>query len=196
MPLSAAIPAGPAPTTIRSKLRSPLLIGANIHFLPAQNHARPAVTLAVDRCPALETDAHSAESSARFSHNGAPHKRPADLIVARHSKQTPIPQRAPRGSPITERRTNVLPFIKIAASAVVPSVTETRKPFTATDTVLDMHPLRNARRQIRLSRNLRRALQQLVSDEPSRREGCRDAESLVAGRKQQILARWQGADER
>jgi hypothetical protein len=51
------------------------------------------------------------------------------LIVARHSKQIPMPQSGPRGSPLTEVR-HACPAIMIAAATVVSVVTEIFRPFT------------------------------------------------------------------
>src|SRR5579864_7585460 len=84
------------------------------------------------------------------------------LMVTRHSKHTPIPQSAPRGSPLTERRRVVVPLNRIAASAVISSVTPTWAPFTVTENALGMYALGNARRQIGSDRNFGRAPQQLV----------------------------------
>jgi hypothetical protein len=53
-------------------------------------------------------------------------------IVTRHSKQIPIPQRGPRGSPRTDRRKRVSPAASTAAATVVPDRTETGRPFTRT----------------------------------------------------------------
>jgi len=44
-------------------------------------------------------------------------------IVTRHSKQMPIPQSGPRGSPETDLLKAVEPSARIAAATVVPSST-------------------------------------------------------------------------
>jgi hypothetical protein len=50
-------------------------------------------------------------------------------MVARHSKQIPIPQSGPRASPLTEVR-HACPEIIIAAATVVSVATEICRPFT------------------------------------------------------------------
>jgi hypothetical protein len=50
-------------------------------------------------------------------------------MVARHSKQIPIPQSGPRASPLTEVR-HACPAIIIAAATVVSVAMETLRPFT------------------------------------------------------------------
>ena len=52
-------------------------------------------------------------------------------MVARHSKQTPIPHKGPRGWPLTEVL-QAWPAIMIATATVAPAETITGTPFTMT----------------------------------------------------------------
>lgn len=66
-------------------------------------------------------------------------------MVTRHSKQIPMPQRGPRGSPETDRRNVRSPAIMIAAATVVPLGTSTGLPLTESRTGSGMNgvdPLR------------------------------------------------------
>ena len=83
------------------------------------------------------------------------------LIDTRHSKQIPIAQSAPRGSPLTEFR-HGCPAIVTATATVAPEGTDIREPFTVSvtepgvgvDAELCMGVfLRGSRGQIWLNRN-------------------------------------------
>jgi len=52
-------------------------------------------------------------------------------MATRHSKQIPMPQRGPRGSPLTDVR-QACPAITIATATVAPEGTRTGVPFTVT----------------------------------------------------------------
>src|SRR5579872_310461 len=151
-----------------SEASSPLPSHANPAFRPARSalrganycrrsqHARqlaprntPPRFPRVPRPPPAHRSCAASYSSVRMSIACAHriwHDRQCSspLIVTRHSKHTPIPQSAPRGSPLTERRKVVVPLKRIAASAVMSSVASTRAPFTVTETALGMYAFGNA----------------------------------------------------
>lgn len=68
------------------------------------------------------------------------------MTVARHSKQIPMPQRGPRGAPLTERRMADTPVERMAARAVVPAGTEMFASFTVMEIASGMNLLINASR--------------------------------------------------
>src|SRR6266496_2399014 len=109
-------------------------------------------------------------------------------MVARHSKQTPIPHSGPRGSPVTDFRVDT-PVIRIAAATVVPELTVTGTPFTFRTMERPCSDIGLAPRkpcwQIWTNGNLRCNALHMVCQHAcgSKRRG--DTQSFVAGRKKQ-----------
>src|SRR5450631_578847 len=94
------------------------------------------------------------------------------LIDTRHSKQIPIPHKAPRGSPLTDLR-HACPASATATATVAPEDTTTGEPFTVTvnasgaESGMDKF-LRRSRRQVRLYRNFRLRTADLIDQYPRR----------------------------
>ena len=99
-------------------------------------------------------------------------------MVTRHSKQIPIPHSGPRGSPLTDLRKNAAPEIATAAETIVPAGTVTGAPFTESVTGLFMLL---SSRQVWLDRDRRRAPKDLIRDQLTCGERCRDPEPFVTG---------------
>ena len=118
------------------------------------------------------------------------------FTVARHSKQTPIAHKGPRGSALTERRTIEIPEDKIAASTVVPEGTPRRAPFRVMEIASGMNALANAIGKIGSDGNFGFAPEQLVHEQFCRGQGCGDAEAFVTCGEEKIIASGCGADER
>jgi hypothetical protein len=89
-------------------------------------------------------------------------------MATRHSKQIPMPQSGPRGSPLTDVR-QACPASIIAIATVVPEGTTTGFPFTVTVISLRMRVLLcGSRRQVRFDRNLRFCSGDLIGQDPRR----------------------------
>ena len=56
-------------------------------------------------------------------------------MLTRHSKQIPIPQSGPRGSPVTDRRNIAIPAIATAVETMAPAGTPIPAPLTVIVTV-------------------------------------------------------------
>src|SRR5208282_805346 len=63
---AAAMPAGPAPTTVTSSWRRRLAISLDLHSFLAEGQATAGIGLAVDGDTTFKTDPHAAERAAGF----------------------------------------------------------------------------------------------------------------------------------
>src|ERR1700760_3021929 len=89
----------------------------------------------------------------------------------------PMPQRGPRGSPVTERR-QAAPAIVIAAATVVSSGTTTG--FLLIRSRIELSMGCKPGRQIRVRRNVRSPPQELIGKQPRRSERGRNPQTFVA----------------
>jgi hypothetical protein len=104
-------------------------------------------------------------------------------MVARHSKQIPIPHKGPRGSPVTDIL-QACPAIMIATATVAPAGTSTGTPFTTTVIWSDVRMfLGRSTRQVRFDGDLGSRAGNVIHQNARGRERGRDSQALVAGRE-------------
>src|SRR5690348_17185088 len=104
-------------------------------------------------------------------------------IVTRHSKQMPIPQSGPRGSPVTDRRNVEIPASAMAVETSEPAGTLIARPSTVSLTGPESGMMRlryGSGGQVGVGGDRTRGVQQLGGDELGRAERGGDAESFVA----------------
>jgi hypothetical protein len=79
-------------------------------------------------------------------------------MLMRHSKQIPMPQSGPRGSPVTDRRNVAIPALATAVATMAPAGTLIRAPLTVIVTASGT----GTTRQIGFDRDRGRAAQELI----------------------------------
>src|SRR5580658_713413 len=104
-------------------------------------------------------------------------------MATRHSKQIPMPQRGPRGSPLTDVL-QACPASTIATATVAPEGTTTGLPFTVTVIWLGMHVLlRGSRGKVRFDGNLGICAGDLIGQNARRTKRRGNSQALMSGRQ-------------
>src|SRR5262245_59984687 len=114
-------------------------------------------------------------------------------MVTRHSKQIPIPQSGPRGSPLTDLRNIEAPAAVTAAETMLPAGTLTGTPLIVRAIVSCM---RFSPREIRLDRNGRTTMQDLVGHQFSCCQRVSDSQPFVSSGKKEPLVVRTGTNQR
>src|ERR1022692_4675891 len=117
-------------------------------------------------------------------------------MLARHSKQIPMPQSGPRGSPVTEVRVAVKPATRSAAAADVPAATRTSLPFTTISMLSAMRAHSGAGWQVGFRRNGRRTAGDLRRDQLRGGKRGGDTQSFVTSGERHAIHRIVRSDQR
>ena len=102
-------------------------------------------------------------------------------MVAQHSKQMPMAQIGPLGSPSTAVRNRQIPWLISAAATLVSSGIRSSIPSTRIVIIASFTPIKQAARIEGAGIDLRSAAEDLVGQQPACAQGHRDPQALVTG---------------